>query len=423
MLLSVFLRKSHSCRIIRSFKQITDFTHTRNIWIESTVVPNISVKISHQQYVTNSINFEEPDFIPRSKRIRKKHAASIDVLVEANQEKIHQLAEVFSCNPALVEKLIRCDTRILTVVKLDKVKVAFRLLQQAGFSADSIIKYPGIFFLNVVTLQHRLKDMQVFRKYHYSLRYITINRRLYGKLRDIFLKEATLMGSSPTRLSYLAELLQCREHQLQEAIVSGRNFLKRRRLTTLRNVVKLMGQHGITKEDIVNNIDILSLRPRDCLQRLKVMSQPYYNKHKKIEMLKKHRRFFYIMHRVYSGNQQALGSHKDKYEFLQERLACRRGEIELLFIKAPQMRFTSPRRFKSILNLLIDEFGFTPQTIFRNHHLLFFSEKRLRRRWEILENYNLHESDKIADLILSAKKFALKYEEEEPSIPKESPDS
>ncbi|XP_014781753.1 uncharacterized protein LOC106877379 isoform X2 [Octopus bimaculoides] len=401
------LFKSSPCHFLQSFKHIYFTLHT---WKTPTTTNIIVLRNCRQKYVAktpNTVGY----FFPRNKRIRKEYTDAIDIVIENNQEKIDKIATLMSCSIEQAEKLVRADSRLVTVISFQKVQTTISKLRQAGFSADSVIKYSGIFSRNLGALQRRLDDMQLFRKYHYSMECVFMGQGKYEKIRGILLREAILMGQHPTRLSYLSELLECSENQLQEAIASGYSFLRLRKLSALKAVVNLYVKNGITKKDIVDNITIFRLKPLDCKQRLKVLRQPYYDKEKKIEMLYKLRKLFYISHRKYSENQEALGNHEDKYHYLQERLNCSRMELELLFIKAPIMRITSPRRLKRVLDVLLDEFGFTTQTIFRNYHLLFFSENRLKHRWKILENFDLHESEKIADLILPKKKFEMKYHE------------
>ncbi|CAI9735901.1 Hypothetical predicted protein [Octopus vulgaris] len=408
---SSLLFKSSPCYFLQSFKHIYSTLHTWKTPTRSVMAPNsVDLRNSHQRYVGKSPTIVGY-FFPRNKRIRKEYTDAIDIVIENNPEKIDKIATLMSCSNEQAEKLVRADSRLVTVISFQKVQSTISKLRQAGFSADSIIKYSGIFSRNLGALQRRLDDMQLFRKYHYSMECVFMGQEKYEKIRGMLLREAILMGQHPTRLSYLSELLECSENQLQEAIASGCTILRKRKLSVLKVVVNLYVRNGITKKDIVDNIGILRLKPLDCKQRLKVLIQPYYDKDKKIEMLYKPRKLFYVSHRNYSENREALGTHENKYHYLQERLNCSRLELELLFIKAPIIRITSPRRLKRVLDILLDEFGFSTQTIFRNYHLLFFSENRLKHRWRILENFNLHESDKIADLILPKKKFEMKYHE------------
>ena len=348
--------------------------------------------------------------ISHSNRILSKNKEEMQNVLDHYSERIEKLTHLLGCQKSQVVWMVTKDTRIVTSFSQAKVQAIIKLLLNYGFSADSIIRYQSVFCWSIPTLQNRIEGLLPYRKYQFSIHHVIYPKHVYDSTVKMLKKEVDLMGSHPSRISYLTELLNCEEDDIHEAIALGHRHLEHYKLSRLKTMVNLLVNHGISTKDIMANLHILQVEPLLCKYRLKQMtSAGDFSKEKMLQTLIQNKSQYQIMFDFHRSNVQALGDHEDKYAFLQSRLQCSQQQLDLLLLRAPTIKSITPRRIKVILDILLDEFKFTPTTILKNHHLLFFSAKRLRNRWKVLSEYPLPESQLITDLIIPEVKFIEKY--------------
>lgn len=345
-----------------------------------------------------------------SGRVLSKNKDNIQEIIDSEWKKVEKIARLLDCPDSKVIQMISKDTRIVTTFSFAKVEAIIRLLRGYGFSADSIVRYQSVFCWNIQTLTHRIEGLLPYRKYQFSLVSVIYSKRNYEMHVSMLADEVKVMGSHPTRLSFLADILKCDEKEVNEAIALGHRHLETHKLSKLKSIIDLLVKHGFSYQEIMSNLQVLQMDQSVFEYRLTQMADTgVFEKNKMLQALAQSNRQYKIMFNLHVSNAAALKEHDDKFSYLQSRLACSEDDIVALLTRAPTIKNVTPRRLNEILDILLNEFCFPPSILLTNYHLLFFSAKRLRKRWELLSNLPLSLEEMAADLIITEEKFEKKY--------------
>lgn len=348
--------------------------------------------------------------ISPSHRILRKNKSEIKEVIDSNWAKIERLTHLIGCQENRVVWMVSKDTRIVTSFSMVKIETIIKLLLSYGFSTDSITRNQNIFCCSISKIHNRIEALLPYRKYQFSLLHVICPEVIYHKILAMLAKEMKVMGSHLSRISFLAELLNCEEEQVHQAIDSGCRPLQYYKLSRLKSLVEILVRYGISTDEIMSNLHLLLLDPLVSKYRMQQLSDAgVFGRKIMFKILVQNKVQYPIMFNYHLANILALGEHPDKFAFLQSRLQITKNQMDLLFIRAPILKSITPRRIKIILNILLDEIQLPTRTVFRNYHLLFFSAERLQKRWEVLCDFPLNEGQLVADIILPEVKFKQKY--------------
>lgn len=345
-------------------------------------------------------------------RIRKQNTEEIQQVIEDNGDKIERFASVLGCSVSEVRSLVEMDTRLVTSFSEQKVLETIKYLKSYGFPTHEILSYPPVFCLSIQSLQTRLKQMEDVRcNKIYVLKF---GPKKFQEALEFYAEEKKLMKSFLSRETYLAVLFNVEETDILEASIKHPQ-LKNYAVARLTQAYNLLQEYGFSQEDIWGDLDTLLLPPPELKSRLdKMNSAGMLNKANVFPHLHYNGKDqFNRSMEVWTEDQTALEGHKDKVGYLSARLQCSPAEIESMFIRYRMLKPLRPKRWKAVLDILLDDMGIQPTHILSTPVILGYSAKRLQRRCQILKSTDVRDpKELIAYLIMTEKKFDERFSQE-----------
>ncbi|XP_064597701.1 uncharacterized protein LOC135464139 [Liolophura sinensis] len=342
-------------------------------------------------------------------RIRKQYTEEIQQVIEENVDKIERFASVLNCSLSEVKSLVEMDTRLVTSFSEQKVLETIKSLKSYGFLTHEILSYPPVFCLSIQSLQTRLKQMEEVRcNKIYVLKF---GPKKFREMLEYFREEKKVMKSFLSRETYLAVLFSVEETDIIEASIRYPH-LENYAVARLTQAYNLLREYGFSQGDIWEDLDTLLLPPAELKSRLDRMNS--------VGKLNKASVFPHLHYngkdqfdrsvQVWTEDQTALDGHADKVSYLSARLQCSPAEIESMFIRYKMLKPLRPRRWKAVLDILLDDMEMQPMHILSKPVILGYSAKRLRHRCQILRDNGIRDPKAVkAYLLMTEKKFDSKF--------------
>ncbi|XP_044752032.1 transcription termination factor, mitochondrial [Coccinella septempunctata] len=324
-----------------------------------------------------------------------------DDATSANYEKslaVHNIERSLNVQKRIALKLVNENQKLITISPR-LISENHEILLENKLVSSTALRYPFLLWSNNLG-----EKISLLKKLNYPLDVTIV---LAGSSRPMLGKIICSGRKFEERIHILSQLFKVSPRDTCELLYK-KDFLITRNLETIKEILNILREFGITLEDIRKDPWVLRYSQATIKDRIKYITDTEVELlTPKPWMLRSPTEVIENYFKRRQDNRQILGS-ASLTEYLSKKLECAEDQAKYLISKMPALRTKSLRTLSEIINFLYSK-GFQSYHIYRVPKILVHSVETTKKRLELIENAGI-QIDSLYMLTKSQKQFMQNFE-------------